>query len=71
MKRTDSQTPVAQSIDWYAQGDSQMVEVNGVRIIVRLVGRKGRRARIAISAPSTAKFSAASNESDTFPIVTR
>jgi hypothetical protein len=45
-----------QSIDWYSEGESRVVEVDGVRVTVRLVGRKGRRARIAITAPSGAKF---------------
>ena len=35
----------------YHEGQSRTVEVNGIRIEVRFVGRKGRRARIAIVAP--------------------
>jgi hypothetical protein len=46
----------SQSIDWYAEGQSRSVEVDGVRIIVRFIGRKGRRGRIAIEAPSGAVF---------------
>jgi hypothetical protein len=40
-----------QSIDWYAPGQSRTVEINGVQVTVRFVGRKGRRARIAIEGP--------------------
>ena len=47
----------AQSIEWYAEGQARVVEVGGVRITVRFVGRKGRRARIAITAPAGATFS--------------
>jgi hypothetical protein len=50
--------PSSQSIDWYAEGEARDVEVAGVRVTVRLVGRKGRRARIAITAPAGALFSA-------------
>ena len=44
------------SIDWYAEGETRVVEVGGVKVVVRLVGRKGRRARIAIEAPAGATF---------------
>jgi len=46
----------SRSIDWYAEGEARVVEVAGVRISVRLIGRKGRRARIAIAAPAGAVF---------------
>jgi hypothetical protein len=46
-----------QSIDWYAEGESRVVQIGDVRIEVRMVGRGGRRARIAISAPAGAEFS--------------
>jgi hypothetical protein len=46
----------SQSIDWYAEGESRIVEVDGVRMIVRFVGRQGRRGRIAITAPAGATF---------------
>jgi hypothetical protein len=45
-----------QSIDWYHEGETRKVEVAGVEISVRLVGRKGRRARIAITAPAGSLF---------------
>ena len=47
-----------QSFDWYSEGEGRVVEVAGVRFIVRFVGRKGRRARIVIEAPGGAVFSA-------------
>lgn len=37
-----------QTISWFAPGERKVVEVNGVPVIVRFVGRKGRRARIAV-----------------------
>jgi hypothetical protein len=43
-------------IDWYAEGQSRIVEVAGVRITIRFIGRKGRRGRIAIEAPAGAVF---------------
>ena len=49
--------PISRSIDWYAEGESRTVEVNGVQVTVRLIGRKGRRSRIAIVAPAGAEFS--------------
>lgn len=46
----------SQCIEWYHEGQTRIVEVDGVRIEVRFVGRKGRRARIAIIAPPGAAF---------------
>ncbi len=46
----------SQSIDWYSPGESRAIEINGVEVTVRFVGRKGRRARIAITAPAGAVF---------------
>lgn len=48
----------SQSIDWYSEGQSRTVEIDGVQIIVRFIGRKGRRGRIAIEAPAGAVFTA-------------
>ena len=56
--RRVSPTSVSTSIDWYAEGESRTVEVDGVQITVRFIGRKGRRGRIAIEAPAGAVFSA-------------
>jgi hypothetical protein len=46
----------SQCIDWYSEGESRTVEVDGVRVEVRYVGRKGRRGRIAITAPPGSSF---------------
>jgi len=53
----DKRSSISQSIDWYAEGQSRTVEVDGVRVTIRFVGRRGRRARIAIEAPAGASFS--------------
>jgi hypothetical protein len=50
--------PTCQSIEWYSEGEERVVDVGGVRIAVRFVGRKGRRARIAITAPPGTVFRA-------------
>ncbi|PQO28511.1 hypothetical protein DTL21_28335 [Bremerella cremea] len=62
MNRKESKVKRCQLVDWYSQGESQTVEVDGVCIVIRLVGRKGRRARIAITAPLGAKFSTPPSE---------
>ncbi len=46
----------SQCIDWYAEGEERIVEVDGIRVVIRFVGRKGRRGRIAITAPPGAAF---------------
>jgi hypothetical protein len=46
----------SQCIDWYAEGESRIVEINGIRVAVRFVGRKGRRCRIAILGPPGVVF---------------
>lgn len=47
------------SIDWYSEGEARIVQVGESRIEVRFVGRKGRRGRIAITAPAGSEFSSA------------
>jgi hypothetical protein len=47
---------VSQCVDWYAEGEERIVEADGIRVVVRFVGRKGRRGRIAITAPPGAAF---------------
>jgi hypothetical protein len=42
--------PTCKCLDWYGEGEAKVVEVGGVRIVVRFVGRRGRRGRIAIEA---------------------
>lgn len=54
--RTHVLTKGSQSIDWYAEGEERVVEAGGIRIVIRFVGRKGRRGRIAITAPPGATF---------------
>jgi hypothetical protein len=44
------------SIEWYHEGETRVVGVDGVQLTIRLVGRRGRRARIAIEAPAGAVF---------------
>jgi hypothetical protein len=48
--------PCSHSIDWYHEGESRTVELPSGPVTVRLIGRKGRRARIAITARSGAAF---------------
>jgi hypothetical protein len=60
---TAAQAPATcQSIDWYSEGQVRVVEVAGVRITVRFIGRKGRRGRIAIEAPAGAVFAALNDD---------
>ena len=58
-RSSDASSASGQSvcIDWYAEGQSRTVEAGGTKVTVRLIGRKGRRARIAITAPPGAIFS--------------
>ncbi|RIK80183.1 MAG: hypothetical protein DCC68_11520 [Planctomycetota bacterium] len=48
--------PTSTCVDWYNEGESRTVEINGVCVVVRFVGRKGRRGRIMIEAPAGAVF---------------
>jgi hypothetical protein len=54
--RTDAAPTRSQLIDWYAEGEERVVEVANIQIVVRFVARKGRRGRIAITAPAGAAF---------------
>ena len=47
--RDHDPAPTSKSIDWYSEGQGRDVVVAGVRMTVRLVGRKGQRARITIT----------------------
>ena len=60
-------TEASQCIDWYAEGEERIVEAGGVRIAVRFVGRKGRRGRIAITAPPGAAFHACDRNKTAHP----
>ena len=53
----------SQCVEWYHEGQSRVVDANGVRIEVRFIGRKGRRGRIAIVAPLGAAFQAVVRDS--------
>ena len=55
---TTAAPPTSTCIDWFSEGQARVVEVGGVRVTIRFVGRKGRRARIAIEAPAGAVFRA-------------
>jgi hypothetical protein len=57
--------PDSSCVDWYAAGETRVVEVAGVRVVVRFIGRKGRRGRIAITAPAGAIFHAMERGTDT------
>ena len=46
----------SQAIAWYSEGAVKRVIVGDVEVSVRFIGRKGRRSRIAISAPAGAIF---------------
>ena len=37
-------------VDWFSQGESCELTIGGTSVVVRFIGRKGRRARIAVSA---------------------
>jgi hypothetical protein len=54
--RLSTPAKACQSIDWYAEGDERIVDADGIQIAVRFIGRKGRRGRIAITAPPGAVF---------------
>ena len=60
MSKPDQSHPPAeattQCIDWYHEGQSRTVVVGDVNVTVRFVGRDGRRARVAITAPAGAIF---------------
>jgi hypothetical protein len=49
-------TRESQSVEWYTEGQTRAVYIDGVQITIRFVGRKGRRARIAVKAPAGAVF---------------
>ena len=55
------------SVEWYAPGQERLVVVGGVSVAVRLVERRGRRARIVITAPPRVVFSAAEPDAELKP----
>lgn len=48
---------VSRCADWMSEGESRVVELGELRVVVRYVGRRGRRGRIVIEAPAGAEFS--------------
>jgi hypothetical protein len=58
-ERAAAEWPTSRLIDWFSEGETCIVEANGVRVTVRFVGRKGRRGRIVIEAPAGATFAMA------------
>jgi hypothetical protein len=67
MNRTNFPNQIAQSsepdashqddhIAWFHPGQSRTIEIGSMKVTVRYVGRKGRRGRIAITAPAGAVF---------------
>jgi hypothetical protein len=53
---TAAPAPTCCCIDWFHEGEARVVEISGIRVVVRFVGRNGRRGRIAIEAPPGAVF---------------
>lgn len=61
---TDGKKPNrSELIDWYSEGEERTVEVDGVQVTVRFVGRRGRRGRISVVAPAGAVFRGGSGTS--------
>ena len=56
LNRQNSGGNESQSVEWYSEGEERTVEVGGVQVTVRFVGRKGRRGRICVVAPAGAVF---------------
>lgn len=50
--------PRSRLIDWFAEGQAVAVEFEGIVITMHYLGRKGRRARIAITGPAGAVYRA-------------
>jgi hypothetical protein len=51
-KHVQAEATTSTCIDWYSEGETRVVVFDGVRVVVRFVGRKGRRGRIVIEAPA-------------------
>lgn len=49
------------SIDWYSEGETRVVRIGDVEVLIRLVARKGRRGRILVEAPAGAVFETVTN----------
>ncbi len=55
-QQRQAEPPTCQLIDWFHEGDERDVQIGALRVTIRFVGRKGRRARIAITAPTGVVF---------------
>ena len=58
----------SRSMEWNSEGEVTTVVVAGVRITVRFVNRKGRRARIAIVAQRDATFTNSCDQTRTLAL---
>ena len=47
---TDDHIEPIQLTDWLSQGESFTLQIGETSVVIRLIDRKGRRARIAVSA---------------------
>jgi hypothetical protein len=61
MDQRTEEVPTSRLIDWFAVGQGCAVEVGGAVIQLHVVGQKGRRTRIAVSASAQATFTTHSN----------
>jgi hypothetical protein len=59
------------SVDWLGVGQGRVVEINGRRVTVRVVGQKGRRARVAIEAPAGTVFSPFNADIEPTPAISK
>jgi hypothetical protein len=55
---THAPAEASQCIEWYGPGAARAIEVGDMRVIVRVIGRRGRRTRILIVGPPSATFKA-------------
>jgi hypothetical protein len=56
--------PGSVCINWYTPSEARLVELYGMQVLVRFIGHKGRRGRIAITAPAGAVFRAVERRAD-------
>jgi hypothetical protein len=57
-----AQAATSRLIDWFAVGQGCQVEAGGVTVILKVIGQKARRTRLAIVAPADTTFSTISND---------
>jgi hypothetical protein len=61
-ERMPAEAPTSRLIDWFAVGQGCQVEAGGVTVILKVIGQKARRTRLAIVAPAGTTFSTISND---------